>query len=130
MKMRVEVRGDRELIRALRKQQARFTDELAAALPDEARRLEAAANAAAPSETGELRASSAVSEGGQRGKVEVAVAYTDEKAAAVHEGVFGGRDTDKGRAFKWFERAFNAWEGGAAERIVARLRALVKGGRP
>lgn len=127
--MRLE--GGAQLRRALKRQEQRFLAELATALPEEGTSLMASANAAAPRASGTLAASSSVTHVVQakKGRVRVAVAYLDEKAAAVHEGIHWGRKTaQQTKGFKWFERALGAFEPGFVERIAGRLRRLVGGG--
>jgi hypothetical protein len=126
----MKVEGGDELRKALKKHEAAFLAEMAEALPVEAQALMAAANATAPRASGTLIASSSVSSVVQekKGRVRAAAAYTDEKAAAVHEGLHWGVHIEGTRGFKWFERALNGFEGGFVDRIVSRLRRLVGGG--
>lgn len=125
----LQLKGMEQLRRALKKQPERFIAEMARALPAEARALMGQANAAAPRVSGELAGSSSVTElvQVQKGRVRVAAAYLDEKAAAVHEGVHWGQHIEGTAGFKWFERALFAFEPGFGERIVARLKALTEG---
>lgn len=129
--MALEVKGLEQLKRELRKQKRAFFQEMAAALPVEAEKLMSQANTAAPRASGELVSSANVSVVLQesKGRVRVAAAYLDEKAAAVHEGVHWGGKVEGTRGFKWYERAFNAFEVGFIERIAQRLRRLTGGGR-
>lgn len=129
--MALEVKGLEQLKRELRKQKRAFFQKMAAALPVEAERLMAQANTAAPRASGELVGSANVSVVLQenKGRVRVAAAYLDEKAAAVHEGVHWGGYVEGTRGFKWYERAFNVFEIGFIERIAQRLRRLTGGGR-
>jgi hypothetical protein len=122
--------GGAELRRALKKHEAEFLREMAEALPNEAQQLMAAANSLAPRASGALASSASVSSVVQekRGRVRAVAAYTDEKAAAVHEGVHWGERIEGTRGFKWLERALNAFEGGFAQRIAERLKRLVGGG--
>lgn len=126
--MRIE--GGAELRRALKKHEAAFLREMAVALPVEAQQLMDTGNALAPRASGTLASSASVSSVVQekRGRVRAVAAYTDEKAAAVHEGVHWGERIEGTRGFKFFERALNAFEGGFAQRIAARLKRLVGGG--
>lgn len=126
----MKVEGGEQLRRALKRQEQRFIDEMAKAIPEEAAALMASANATAPRKSGALVASAVVSSALQpkRGSVKAAAAYTDEKAAAVHEGVHWGAHIENTRGFKWFERALNRFEPGFLERIAARLKRLVGGG--
>lgn len=126
--MRVE--GGAQLKRALKKKREEFLREMAAALPDEGQALMAQANVAAPRASGTLVGSSSVTTVEQRakGRVRVAAAYLDPKAAAVHEGLHWGRHVPGTKGFKWYERTLAAFEGGFVERIAARLRRLVGGG--
>lgn len=119
-----KVEGGDELRRALRAVPGRFVKELESALPEEGRRLEVAANAQAPRLTGQLIASSSVTQQSSDEHVDVAVAYLDSKAAAVHEGVHHGKRVRGLRSFKWFERTLHLFEAGFVERIAARLRRL------
>lgn len=125
----MSVEGGEALRKALTKKSAEVAREMELALPHEGAALMAQANALAPRATGELVGSSSVTSAVTRkgAKVAVAAAYLDEKAAAVHEGVHWGKKIQGTRGFKWFERAFNAFQQGAVERIVTRLRKLVGG---
>lgn len=125
----MSVEGGDALRKALQKKSAEVAREMSLALPQEGAALMAQANAIAPKATGELVASSSVTSAVTRKgtKVAVAAAYLDEKAAAVHEGVHWGKKIQGTRGFKWFERAFRAFQSAAIERIVARLRRLVGG---
>lgn len=126
----MQLEGEKELRKAIKRQERAFLEEMAAALPDEGEKLMAIADAAAPRMTGELASSSSVTSVVQpsKGRVKVAAAYLDEKAAAVHEGVHGGRHVEGTRGFKFFEHAFNSFEAGFVQRIAARLKRLVGGG--
>jgi len=125
----MKLEGAKELKRALRKQEKLFFAEMAQALPEEGQTLMSSANAAAPTKSGALKASAQVSSVVQekRGRVRVAAAYVDEKAAAVHEGIHWGAKVEGTKGFKWYERALNGFEAGFVERIAARLRRLVGG---
>lgn len=126
----MKLEGGEQLRRALKKKEKEFLRELATALPAEGQALMTSANAAAPRVRGELAGSSSVTSvvQEQKGRVRVAAAYLDEKAAAVHEGVHWGQKVEGTSGFKWYERALNAFEGGFVERIGARLKRLVGGG--
>lgn len=121
-----KVEGLYELRRALRKQAEFFTDEMAKLLPAEAEELLRVANASAPVGSGKLKASAEVSSSIQpsRGRVRVAAAYLDIKAAAVHEGIHFKRRIKGTRGFKWYEHAFNEFEAGFLERIADHLRQM------
>lgn len=123
--MRVE--GGEALRRALRRKSADFLKEMAEALPAEGQALMGSADALAPRKSGTLAGSSSVTTVVQekKGRVRVAAAYLDEKAAAVHEGLHWNRRVEGTRGFKWFERALHAFEGGFLDRIAARLRKVV-----
>lgn len=126
----LDIKGMAQLRRAVKKQPARFLAEMAVALPAEAQTLMAQATAVAPRSSGELAASASVTSVVQarKGRVRVAAAYLDDKAAAVHEGVHWGAHVEGTRGFKFFERTLNSFEGGFASRIVSRLKRLVRGG--
>lgn len=130
MNVLMKLHGGEQLRKALKKIEKEFLAELAVALPEEGNSLMAAANATAPRGTGTLAASSSVTTVVQeaKGRVRVAAAYLDEKAAAVHEGIHWGQKVEGTAGFKWFERALNSFEGGFVERIGARLKRLVGGG--
>jgi hypothetical protein len=125
----MKVEGGDALRRALQKKAAEVAREMELALPQEGEALRRQGDATVPRATGELAASSSVTSAVlKRGtRVKVAVAYLDEKAAAVHEGVHFGRKVKGTRGFKWLERAMQRFEAGFVERIVARLRRLVGG---
>lgn len=127
----LEVRGLEELKRELRKQKRAFFEEMARALPEEGQSLMQQATAAAPKASGELAGSSllSVEVKDSKGSVRVAAAFTDDKAAAVHEGVHWGGFVAGTRGFKFYERVFNAFEVGFIERIAQRLRRLTGGGK-
>lgn len=129
MKVTIELKGVSELQRALKAKEKEFLAELGDALPEEGEALMTAANAVAPSETGEMIASSSVTTEVKRGSVQVAAAYLDEKAAAVHEGFHGGKDVDGTLpGEKWFEQTLNSFEPGFEQRIAARLKRVTGGG--
>jgi hypothetical protein len=123
------VEGGDALKAALKKHQERFLAEMAEALPQEGQVLMTEANSSAPRASGALASSSSVTSVVQQsqGRVRVAAAYLDEKAAAVHEGVHWGQHIEGTKGFKWFEKAFHAFELGAMQRIVSRLKRLVGG---
>lgn len=125
----LKLEGGEALRKALRSKEKEFLRELGAALPEEGNALMATANAAAPRESGQLAGSSSVTSVVQedQGRVRVAAAYTDPKAAAVHEGVHGGHHVET-KHMKWFEQALHAFETGFFSRIGARLRRIVGGG--
>lgn len=131
MKTVMVLSGETELIRNLKKLRAQFSDEMRDALTEEAARLHGEAEAVTPAASGKLLSSLTTSSATQpsKGRNRFAVAYLDEKAAAVHEGIHGGRHAKHETAhFKWFEKVFNRFERGAVERITQRLRRLVSGG--
>ena len=123
----MKLEGGEQLRRALLKKQGEFLEEMARALPEEANALASAAQATVPRASGELASSQVVTSDVKPGRVKAVVAYTDEKAAAVHEGVHGRTHHQDTRGFKWFEKVLHAFEGGFAERIAARLRRIVGG---
>lgn len=132
MKVTMVLHGEKELMRALNRKRDQFLDVMRVGLQEEAARLLGAAESTTPTASGKLLTSLKLSSADQptKGRVRFAVAYTDEKAAAVHEGVHWGQKVDhETGGFKWFEKAFNAWEPGAVDRILARLRALTGGGK-
>ena len=126
--MLMKLEGGEALRKALQRQEEAFLRELADTLPAEGQALMGAANAAAPRVSGTLVASSSVTSVVQKGRVRVAAAYLDEKAAAVHEGVHWGHHIEGTPHFKWYERVLNGFEGGFLERIASRLKRLVGGG--
>ena len=125
----MKLEGGEELRKALKAKEREFLDEMAAALPEEGQRLMGAAVAAAPRASGELASSASVTTARTRkgSRIRVAAAFLDDKAAAVHEGVHWNHHIEGTRGFKWYERVFNAFEGGFVERIGARLKRLVSG---
>lgn len=127
MNIFAELKGGEELKKKLRSMPGAFVAAMVDELPREGAMLKEQANGHVPDEHGTLRASAAVSSElpkGNRGRVRVAVAYTDKKAAAVHEGVHWNRHF-KTLHMKWFERAFHAFEGGFVRRIVEKLQGVV-----
>lgn len=124
----VKVTGVEEMKRRLRQERDRLARELEDAIADEGRQLLTEANQLAPRASGELVESAVVVAQRDRDGATAVVAYTDEKAAAVHEGVFGGHDTNKGAHFKWLERALSAFVGGFRARLAKRMRATMRGG--
>lgn len=126
----MSIEGGDELLKALRKKPREFLALLAQRLPIEGQALMSAANAAAPRRTGTLAASSLVTSVVQeaKGVVRVAAAYTDEKAAAVHEGLHWGEHIEGTPGFKWFEKATNSFEQGFVERVAQDLQKLTGGG--
>ncbi|MHB1065425.1 MAG: hypothetical protein ACYC1Z_13220 [Georgenia sp.] len=125
----MELEGGPALLRALRRQEKAFLDELANALPAEGQALMNSANAKAPRGSGTLAGSSSVTTevNESKGRVRVAAAYLDEKAAAVHEGVHWGEKVEGTKGFKWYERVLNGFEAGFVSRIGARLKRMVGG---
>lgn len=125
----MQVEGGEQLRRALSRKAEEVSRLMQEQLPREAEGLLREANGLAPRASGELagsaQASSAVTRKGTQ--VRAAAAYTDEKAAAVHEGIHWNTRIEGTRGFKWFQRAFDTWKPGAVDRLVARLRKLVGG---
>lgn len=120
------LKGQDELRRALRKIAPQVLAEMEKAALQEANTLMGAANAGVPRRSGTLASSSVVTNHTSKAKTRAVAAYTDKKAAAVHEDIFWGRKSEKRQAgFKWFERAVQASVAGITSRILARLRALV-----
>ncbi len=130
MNVLVKLEGAEQLRKALKKKEKEFLAAMANGLPQEAQVLMQSANSAAPRLTGKLASSSSVTSSVQpeKGRVRVAAAYLDEKAAAVHEGVHWGRHIEGTSGFKWYEKAFNAFQAGFVQRIGDRLKRLVGGG--
>jgi hypothetical protein len=126
----LSIEGGNELVKALKKKPREFLALLAQRLPAEGQALMNAANAAAPRRTGTLAGSSVVTSVVQeaKGVVRVAAAYTDEKAAAVHEGVHWGEHVEGTNGFKWFERATSKFEQGFVDRVAQDLKQLTGGG--
>lgn len=125
----LKMQGGRELLRKLRKLEPQFAEEMRRTLPAEGERLMDQANALAPVGSGELKASAAVGfeheADGQGHRTQVFAAYWDDKAAAVHEGIHWERKVEGTKGFKWYERAFNAFERGFVERVATQLRRIV-----
>lgn len=120
------VKGGEELRQALKKNMAKFEAAMDTALPEEAALLLAAANAIAPKSTGALTGSGVVSsEKSRLGGTKAVAAYTDEKAAAVHEGIHWNRKIKGTHGFKWYERALNSFEPGFVQRIAEKLKTKV-----
>lgn len=126
----MKMEGGDELRKALKKRPLEFLAEMDIALTEETARLRGAAESETPAASGTLLMSLTTSSAKQpqKGRLRFAVAYTDEKAAAVHEGIHWNRFVEGTAGFKWFERAFNAFEPAAGQRIVQRLRTLVARG--
>lgn len=128
MKLGFKLTGVEHLAREMKRVEKRVNAELAAALQDEARALLEQANQVAPRESGELVRSAGVSSEVSRGTVDVVAAYLDEKAAAVHEGFHGGKDSEgvlPGE--KWFEQTLSAFEPGFHRRLAERLKRVMGG---
>lgn len=131
-RVKMTVSGADELKRRITGLSQAFLKEMEQAIPEEAKGLMAAANALAPRVSGKLIESSVVTSEVKSNKVLAAASYTDEKAAAVHEGVHWGLSRVKDPRYhldhlKWYERALNAFAPGFSERMVTRLRKLVGG---
>lgn len=126
----MKLEGGDALRKALKKRPQEFLAEMDAALTEETARLRGAAESETPAASGTLLMSLTTSSAKQpaKGRLRFAVAYTDDKAAAVHEGVHWGKHFEGTRGFKWFERVFNAFEQGFVQRVADRLRRLVGGG--
>jgi hypothetical protein len=127
--MALEVKGLEQLKRELLKKKRLFVDEVRNFVPPETQKLVAQAAAAAPRASGELASSASASWEMSKTGVEAVAAFTDEKAAAVHEGVHGGKHVEGTGGFKWFEQVFNAFEVGFIERLANRLRAALGGAK-
>lgn len=126
----LKIEGGAALKRELRKLAKQFLAVMHDELQAQGNALMASANAAAPRASGTLAASSLVTSVLQekKGRARVAVAYLDEKAAAVHEGVHWGAHIEGTRGFKFFEKSFNAMEPQMIDAIAKRLRAVIGGG--
>lgn len=121
--MNLNVRGLEQLSRGAARIERQLKAQLEKELIKEGKSLLDQANAVAPTETGEMVASSSVTSEVREGKVSVAAAYLDEKAAAVHEGFHGGKDSEgvlPGE--KWFEKTLNGFAPGFEERVAAGLK--------
>ena len=121
--------GDKALYRAIRAMRDQVLGELRPFIVREAMNLLQQAERMEPRATGELSNSKAIIPLRERnGLIEVAAAYTSEKSAPVHEGIFGYAKLGGGYAhYKWFERALEAEEQNFAERArQALLSALSK----
>ncbi len=124
-----DVKGGDELRRALKARMGLFMAAMDKILPEEAQLLRQAADAKAPALSGELRSSSEVSSEKTRTQgTRAAVAYLDEKAAAVHEGIHYGHHLKGTKGFKWLENATNEFQTGFVQRVAAKLRAVIGGG--
>lgn len=125
----MSVGGGAELKKELRKVKALFLAEMEKAMAEEASRLMAAAADATPTASGTLLMSLTASSSAQptKGRVRFAVAYLDEKAAAVHEGIHWAKKRGETLGFKWYERTLNKFETGFVERITGKLKTLVGG---
>lgn len=126
----MSIEGGADLLRSLRKKPREALALLAKVLPDEGENLMTAAAMAAPRGTGELAASASVTSLVQesKGVVRVAAAFTDEKAAAVHEGVHWGVHIEGTKGFKWYEHTTNAFAEGFVQRVAQDLKKLAGGG--
>jgi len=116
------VKGGEELRKALTKNMGKFEEAMDTILPEEARELMNAAQTRVPRESGELASTATVSSEKTRGGTKAVAAYTDEKAAAVHEGVHHGHKVHGTKGFKWFERTLNSFEGSFAQSVVEKLK--------
>lgn len=131
MKYVFEMEGGKELRKALLKLKEETFEALIRPVNAEAKKLLADSVFAAPSESGELVASAKVvaSVNRKRGGIKAHALYEDDKAPAVHEGIHWNHKTkEPTQGFKWFERAFNEFEPGFYQRIIAVLRGVVNGG--
>lgn len=120
----MKIEGGEKLMAALNKKKDEFLQAMVDEIPNEANQLLAAAQVGVPSKSGTLAASAVVSTEVTKTRVESAVAYTDPKAAAVHEGIHWRHKFNTAHR-KWFERAFHAFESGFIERVAEKLRKLV-----
>lgn len=122
------VEGGEELRRALRKLETEVLEEMGEAIPVEAEALLKLANAGVPREAGALARTATVSTGETKTKRIAVAAYLSKYAAAAHEGIHWGVFRQGTAGFKWYTKARDAFAQGYAERIAARLRALLGGG--
>lgn len=122
----VRIEGGPELIKALKKIAPEFLRVATEAIQREGVTIESAAQLTVPRGTGALAASCVVSHQTGAKRSSTAVAYTLDRAAAVHEGVHWGHHHQT-KGMKWFERAFYALKPQALARIVADLKRLVGG---
>jgi len=124
----MSLEGADELKRKLRKLEPQFLDAMKQELPREGESLRSAAQSLAPVAGGELRSSAVVATKVSKTRVAVLVGYTDEKAAAVHEGIHWGRFHPGTKGYKWLERALNTFAAGFTNRIAGVLRGVVSRG--
>lgn len=127
MNVLLGVEGGEQLVAKLRAKEREFLDSMAEQLPAEGEQLRSEANALAPVASGQLVSSSVVESEVKPSHVRTGIGYTDPKAPAVHEGIHWGHKIKAEHRRKWLERALHAFAGGFAERVAARLRALVGG---
>ena len=123
----LRVSGGPALVSALKRKQGEFLKTMETALPAAGETTLAAAQQVVPRKVGTLAASGVVSSEVKDHNVKVAVAYTDIKAAAVHEGVHHGHHVKGTRGFKWLERSFKLEKPKLLADIVKSLKALTGG---
>jgi hypothetical protein len=117
----LKLKGGPELISKMKRMQGKFLKTLETALPEAAGEVLSKAQAIVPRKTGHLASTARTDSEREPNKVTAVVAYTDVKAAAVHEGV-----SQSNPGFKWLERTFSAEKPNALALIVKRLRELLK----
>jgi hypothetical protein len=105
----LDLKGDRELIRKLKRMEPEFYDLMRSELGHAGLMLMSRANSYVPVENGKLRSSAAVKGKAGRGYIAVAAGYTDPKAVAVHYGIHGGKFYKNLPSMGWFSTAFFGW---------------------
>lgn len=123
----LRVSGGPALVSALKRKQGQFLKTMQTELPAAGQATLAAAQQVVPRKVGELAASAVVSSEVKDNAVRVAVAYTDKKAAAVHEGVHHGHHVEGTHGFKWLEHSFKLEKPKLLADIVKSLKALTGG---
>lgn len=109
MRIKLSMYGDRRVWAEMRKKQTEFLEAMLSWLPAQGDELLAIAQRDAPKASGKLARTGVVSVQTLKNRVRVAVAFTDDKAAAVHEGIHWRVKVDGTRGYKWFEKGFVKW---------------------
>lgn len=131
--LRTTTAGEKALLGRLRGLPKAFLAEMESSIPQEAQALMDQAQVLAPARTGTLKASAVVTHETKPSRVLAAAAYTDRKAAAVHEGIHWGVKREQDTRWhlehlKWFERALGPFAQGFVDRMAQALRRVLGGG--
>lgn len=124
----LKVEGWNEVRKKLRSMRGLFLQEMDATMAEGARIVQQQSNAAAPVASGTLVSSATIQHEKKADFISYGMGYTDEKAAAVHEGIhWGHKFGKKERGFQWLMRVMEEFAPSYIEHVAMRLRRLTGG---